>query len=594
MALEDDRSNRQSPGNRSTLPPFNPPPPRAMTAAMAGQRVNPPRAVKQPVNYANLQRPQPTAASRPPPRNNYQLVFMDNTQNSTTNTSQAPLPPVQTPAQPVLQQQQTPKSAIVNTSPHSSMHQLQTPLIPQQVSLNASAQASQSKSLSQTPVSSHSHVTPHSVATNSQAKSILGNNESSQFTSSPSFNQSTPLSSHQQSRQATASSTLPPRDLFGNSPASMPSPIPRVDPNTIPLLYWNGFRILADHTLIDWLKQSTLVDLAQTPGIENAAIKAKSMFEFCNVVKQIAKEGERTIIGFGEELVIDNRYHPDKFGVMMLDLADWLVEKTKVRQLILFTVPPDLNRMRNSAYMSCIRQMSGKIWTARRGREQIVVFDLFRLIASSPNFKSPDPRNMTTREKRIIDAKPKVFTQEECQLLDGQFASFITKVADVKLAAFERTSLASNSAASTASSTNATSGSSNVTGSAVGSIANSTNGTGVNMIHGNPDTFDSEMNNLISDNQGVTIESDPDDEPNAFYMPDDLFSDESESYEDWCYSSVLEEEAFEDRTNEDQNNYYVETEGGCNDYQFTNDQDTEQFYDAPDHSNNESIQTSEN
>ena len=158
----------------------------------------------------------------------------------------------------------------------------------------------------------------------------------------------------------------------------------------------------------------------------------------------------RTIIGFGEELVLDDRYHPDKFGVMMMDLADWLIEKTKIRQLIFFTIPPDLNRMHNSAYMSCIRQMSGKVWAARCSREQVLVFDIFRLIATSPNFKPPDVRNMTTREKRIVDAKPKVFTMEECQLLDGQFSSFITKIADVKLAAFERALHSSNSAASAA------------------------------------------------------------------------------------------------------------------------------------------------
>ena len=203
--------------------------------------------------------------------------------------------------------------------------------------------------------------------------------------------------------------------------------------------------------------QSSLVDLSNNPGIEDAAIKAKCIFEFCNVVKQIANEGERIIIGFGEELVLDDRYRPDKFGVMMLDLTDWLIDKTKVKQLILFTVPPDLSRMKNSAYMSSIRQISGKIWAARADRKHVLVFDLFRLIATSPNFHSIDARNLTTREKRIIDAKPKVFSQEECQLLDGRFASFITKIADVRLAELENPSV-SRPSRSTTSTTNATSG----------------------------------------------------------------------------------------------------------------------------------------
>jgi len=64
----------------------------------------------------------------------------------------------------------------------------------------------------------------------------------------------------------------------------MPSPVPRVE---LPLLYWNGFRILADHTLI------TIVDLSNDPEIEKATIKANTIiFEFCEIVKQLAKQGE--------------------------------------------------------------------------------------------------------------------------------------------------------------------------------------------------------------------------------------------------------------------------------------------------------------
>lgn len=110
----------------------------------------------------------------------------------------------------------------------------------------------------------------------------------------------------------------------------MPSPISKVDEGTPPLLYWNEFRVLADHTLINWLRRSTLVNLNDDPEIEKAAIKARNIFEFSGKIKELANEGERIIIGFGEELVLNNHYQPDKFGVVMLDLVDWLVDKTKI------------------------------------------------------------------------------------------------------------------------------------------------------------------------------------------------------------------------------------------------------------------------
>lgn len=431
-----------------------------------------------------------------------------------------------------------------------------------------------------TPISNTSG---RSSTFNTQNRSTRESRTSTPSVNSPKINQSTPYSNQQQSRSTTNQSTLLPKDLFGNSPSSMPSPITPVDPGKLPLLYWNGFRVLAGRTLISWLRRSTLVPLENDPGMDKAAIRARSIYEFCDIGKQLANEGERVIIGFGEELVLNNNYQPDKFGVVMIDLVDWLIDKNKVQQLILFTIPPDLNRMRNGSYMSCLKQISGKIWAARKDKPQ----DLYNSITVSVAFQLPDRRNLTDRDWKIIEAKPKLFNEDECKLLDNEFASFIIKVADVKLGYTSVTPPTSILRQSERPNTGATSGSSSAFDTSVKSTSDGseTQNTGINRVYENPDNFDSEMGNLISENQGVCIEDDPDDDLNVkFFATDPYTTDEdSEGYEDWHPSSVMDEEAYENMLCRDPNNYFIDAEGRSG-YQFIDDQiqSKEQFYNASD------------
>ena len=433
------------------------------------------------------------------------------------------------------------------------------------------------------PTSDNTQSTP---VTNARSVSTQNQNVFSPSVSSPLVNQSTPNSSHQQSRQTGTQSSLPPRDLFGNSPGSVPSPISDENVDQLPVLLWNGFRILADRTLIDWLQKSTIVDLSNDPEIEKAIIKANTIFEFCEMVKCLAKPGERIIMGFGEELVLNNYFHPDKFGVVMLDLVNWLVDKTKIGQLIIFSIPPDLNRMRNSAYMNCLRQISGKIWGARSGRPQVLVFDTFKTISTSVAFQLPDQRNLTDRERRLIAPKPKIFSEDECRLLDGQVASFIKKVADVKYAQSLESTPIPEITPSGSSTTNAVSGSGIAPGSSAVSTSSNSKQEILAMLGGHPDPFDSEMRNLISEQEGVTIEDASDEDLNVNFFADDPFfkEEEFEGYEDWSYSSVMDEQAYEDRVCEDPRNYYINT-SGQSDYDFLNsqDQNEDEFHDASDH-----------
>ena len=76
--------------------------------------------------------------------------------------------------------------------------------------------------------------------------------------------------------------------------------------------------------------------------------------------------------------------------------------------------------------MNCTKQISGRIWEVREGRPEVLIFAIFKTISTSVAFQLPDKRNLTDREQRLIEPRPKVFNDDECKLLDGQFASFIT------------------------------------------------------------------------------------------------------------------------------------------------------------------------
>ena len=161
--------------------------------------------------------------------------------------------------------------------------------------------------------------------------------------------------------------------------------------------------------------------------------------------------------------------------------------------------------MRNSAYMNCLRQISGKIWGARSGRPQVLVFDTFKTISTSVSIQLPDQRNLTDRERRLIAPKPKVFNEDECRLLDGQFASFITKVADVKYAQSLGSTPIPEISPSVSSTTNAVPGSSIASGSSAVSTSGNSKQEILAMLGGHPDPFDSEMHNLISEHEGLSL-----------------------------------------------------------------------------------------
>lgn len=228
--------------------------------------------------------------------------------------------------------------------------------------------------------------------------------------------------------------------------------------------------------------------------------------------------------------------------------------------------------MRNSIYMSCICQIAGKIWNARKSRPQVLVFDLLKTITDSVAFQIPDSKNLTNREKRLVEAKPKIFNEDECKLLDSRFTLFVTKIVDVRLIEKELSIPVLGSVQSTSSSTNATSGSSGAPSISVKSTLGNSNSPGINLMQMSSDAVDPEMDKLISETHRVMIEDVPGDDINVNFFATDPYSNEGEpeGYEDWCYFSIMDEEAYENWLCEDPNNYYIGDSGYNSYHDFQN------------------------